>query len=81
MNKLLEPPARKKNPALGVPNDGIENCQIFSTCRIRAFNSLADGGQICDLAYEMFDCVSDKIDQVSIFEDFRFSDAERINSY
>nr|ALS31064.1 odorant-binding protein [Phenacoccus solenopsis] len=22
-----------------------------------------DGGQICDLAYEMFDCVSDKIDQ------------------
>ncbi|XKL62125.1 hypothetical protein PGB90_001958 [Kerria lacca] len=26
-------------------------------------NKKFDGGQICDLAYEMFDCVSDKIDQ------------------
>lgn len=31
---------------------------------------VTDGGQICDLAYEMFDCVSDKIDQVREF--FKF---------
>lgn len=40
------------------------NNLLVNVTRLKMYFS--DGGQVCDLAYEMFDCVSDKIDQVSI---------------